>query len=309
MELFHRVTKIDFMGMRKFVALLSVVVTICAGVSLFTKGLNFGLDFTGGTQLELRYESPVDASDIRELLTQARYERVKVTHYGSTRDILVRLGHQEQVSEEALSKNVLDVLQATPGTTVELRRIEFVGSEVGQQLAEQGSLAVIVALIATMIYIAFRFEYRFAISAAVALMHDPIVILGIFSYFQLEFDLATLAGILAVMGYSINDTIVVYDRVRENFRKYRKGEPADIMNDAINQTLSRTLMTSFMTLLVVVALLLVGGESLRGFSTALCIGIVVGTYSSIYIAGALALTMGLTKQDLAEAKRVTGEVV
>jgi len=192
---------------------------------------------------------------------------------------------------------------------VELRRIEFVGAEVGENLAEQGTLAVVVALLAMMLYIAVRFEYRFGVSAAVALMHDPILILGIFSFFQFDFDLAVLAGILAVIGYSLNDTIVIYDRVRENFRKVRKGTPKEIMNLSINQTLSRTIMTSSLTLIVVLALYFIGGESLRGFSLALIIGIIVGTYSSIFVSGALALSMGLSRADLVpSSKKVADEM-
>ncbi|MGD9592219.1 MAG: protein translocase subunit SecF [Candidatus Berkiella sp.] len=297
MELFHHQTKIDFMGMRKITAVFSVVICAISLFFLFTKGLNFGLDFTGGTQLELRYHTPVSIEEVRHHLEQANFNGVKVAQYGSAKDVIVKLANIEGITEQELGQKVVEVLkQQDPD--IELRRVEFVGSEVGDRLAEQGTLAVIVALIATMIYIAVRFEWRFGVSAAVALLHDPIIILGIFAYFQIEFDLATLAGVLAVIGYSLNDTIVVYDRVRENFRKVRKGNTEEIMNLSINQTLSRTIMTSCLTLLVVVALYIFGGESLNGFSLSLIVGIVIGTYSSIFVAGALALVMGLSRQDL-----------
>lgn len=302
MELFSHKTNINFMGMRKYTAAFSVLLFIAAILVLSIKGLNFGLDFTGGTQLELRYSHPVDFEDIKDKLSAAGFSDAKVTQYGTTKDVLVKLANREGMSEKELGQNVLQTLSENEDK-IELRRTEFVGSEVGEHLAEQGTMAVLVALIATMLYIAMRFEYRFAISAAVALLHDPIVILGIFSWYQVEFDLATLAAILAVIGYSLNDTIVVYDRVRENFRRIRDKSAFEIMNMSINQTLSRTIMTSALTLLVVVALFVFGGESLHGFSAALLIGIVIGTYSSIFIAGALALTMGLSKSDLMVQKK------
>ena len=306
MELFHQEAKIDFMKLRMAATIFSVVISILSIVFLATKGLNFGLDFTGGTQMELRYDKPVHFEKVREQLDEAGYPGAKVTQYGSTRDILVKISNRQKVSDQELGKQVVDALKAHD-PSIQLQRVEFVGSEVGERLAEQGGIAVLVALIATMFYIALRFEYRFGVSATVALLHDPIVILGIFSFFQIEFDLATLAAILAVIGYSLNDTIVVFDRVRENFRKVRKGTPAEIMNASINQTLSRTIMTSVLTLLVVVALYFFGGESLHGFSLALIIGIVIGTYSSIFIAGALALAMGLSRQDLLIIKKVQDE--
>jgi len=302
MEFFHHQTKFDFMGIRKWTAMLSIGVMVVSLVLLFMKGLNFGLDFTGGTQLELRYEKPANLEEVREHLEKAGLTGAKVTQYGSTRDILVKISNRAGVSEQQLGQLVLSALKKYEDK-VELRRIEFVGSEVGENLAEQGTLAVVVALFAMMLYIAVRFEWRFGFSAAVALMHDPILILGIFSYYQLDFDLAVLAAILAVIGYSLNDTIVIYDRVRENFRKVRKGTSTDIMNLSINQTLSRTIMTSTLTLMVVVALYFIGGESLRGFSLALIVGIIVGTYSSIFVAGALALTLGLSRADLMPATK------
>ncbi|MFI4937703.1 MAG: protein translocase subunit SecF [Candidatus Berkiellales bacterium] len=307
MEFFHRQTNIDFMGIRKITGVVSILVSIISIVLLIYKGLNFGLDFTGGTQLELRYGQPVHFEEVREHLENAGFHGAKVTQFGTTRDILVKIPNKEGVSEHKLGVEILAALK-TQNNTVELRQVEFVGSEVGEHLAEQGGLAVLAALFATLLYIAMRFEYRLGVSATVALLHDPILILGIFSLFQIEFDLATLAGVLAVIGYSLNDTIVVFDRVRENFRKVRKGTSLEIMNSSINQTLSRTIMTSSLTLIVVVALYFFGGESLHGFSLALIIGIVVGTYSSIFIAGALALMMGLSRSDLASSKKIIDEM-
>lgn len=285
------------MGISKWTAVFSILLTIVSLGFLFTKGLNFGLDFTGGTQLELRYSEPVDFEAVRSQLESAGFSGAKVTQYGSARDVLVKISNRAGENEQRLSQDVFGALKAKD-PTVQLQRVEYVGSEVGENLAEQGGLAVLAALFATLLYIALRFEYRFGVSATVALLHDPILILGIFSLFQIEFDLATLAGILAVIGYSLNDTIVVFDRVRENFRKVRKGTPYEIMNASINQTLSRTIMTSATTLLVVVALYIFGGESLHGFSLSLLIGILIGTYSSIFVAGALALHMGVSRLDM-----------
>lgn len=308
MEFFHRQTNFDFMGISKYTACFSAIITVLAIGFLVFKGLNFGLDFTGGTQIELRYSRPIDFEEVRQHLEKSDFSGAKVTQYGSTRDILVKIPNKAGESEQMMGNKVFEALK-TQDSQIELRRVEFVGSEVGENLAEQGGLAVLVALLATLLYIAMRFEYRFGISATVALMHDPIVILGIFALFQIEFDLATLAGVLAVIGYSLNDTIVVFDRVRENFRKVRKGTAREIMNISINQTLSRTIMTSLMTLLVVVSLYFFGGESLHGFSLSLIIGIVIGTYSSIFVAGALALQMGLTRSDLApSSKKIVDEM-
>ncbi len=301
MELFHRETNIDFMGIRKVTGFFSILLFAVSLILLVTKGLNFALDFTGGTQLECRFSNPVSLEEVRTKLSTHGFPEAKLSFYGSTNDILIRLGakagENSTEANEMVGQKVVAALQDDK-TKVELRRVEFVGAEVGDNLAQQGALAVIVALMATMVYIAFRFEFRFAISAAVALLHDPILILGIFSGLQLEFDLATLAAILAVIGYSLNDTIVVYDRVRENFRKVRVQSTEEILNLSINQTLSRTLMTSALTLIVVLALFFFGGASLKGFSTAFIIGIVIGTYSSIYIAGALSLMLGLKRQHL-----------
>ncbi len=297
MEFFKKQTTINFMGYRRYTVLASLLLWIASIILLATQGLQFGLDFTGGTQIEARFNSPIEVSSVRTQFEHEGFKGVRVQQYGSTQDLLIRVAHQKNEDEQLSSQRVkASLLKDYPG--VEIRRIEFVGSEVGTQLVQQGLMAIVVSILATMIYIAFRFEYRLAVSAAVGLLHDAILLLGVFSLFKFEFDLATLASVLAVLGYSLNDTIVVFDRVRENFRKVRKGTPVEIMNLSINQTLSRTIMTSFMTMLVVLALLFFGGESLFGFSMAFFVGILIGTFSSIYVSGALALWMGLSKADL-----------
>lgn len=312
MEFFKKETHINFMGYRRYTVVVLTLLSLAALIILFSKGLNLGLDFTGGTQIDARFETPIDPSVIRSQLEHAGLRGVKVQQYGSTQDFLIRVANpktvsdQDEIKDETLkadeqelkiSKNLRALLQKD-FPNIEIRRTEFVGSEVGEQLFEQGVIAVLMAIFATMIYIALRFEYRLAVSAAVGLIHDAILLLGVFALCDFEFDLATLASVLAVLGYSLNDTIVVFDRVRENFRKVRKGTPAEIMNLSINQTLSRTIMTSLLTLLVVLALLFFGGESLFGFSMAFFLGILIGTVSSIYVSGALALWMGLTRADL-----------
>lgn len=306
MEFFKKQTTINFMGYRRYTVLGSLLLWFAAIGLLATQGLHFGLDFTGGTQVEARFHTPVETSVIREQFEHQGFRGVRVQQYGSVQDILIRVAHQKNEEEQATSKRVKETL-LKDYPDIELRRIEFVGSEVGMQLVKNGIMAIVISIFATMVYIAFRFEYRLAVSAAVGLLHDAILLLGVFSLFKFEFDLATLASVLAVLGYSLNDTIVVFDRVRENFRKVRKGSPAEIMNLSINQTLSRTIMTSFMTMLVVLALLFFGGESLFGFSMAFFIGILIGTFSSIYVSGALALWMGLSKADLMPKPKVSLE--
>jgi len=303
MEFFKQKTQFNFMEMRKFTAAVSLIFCIFSLTCLFMPkgGLAFGLDFTGGTQVEVGFSQPVDASALRELLDKAGFGDSRVQQYGSTQNALIRLAKQGDEPADAL-RNKLNALFQQLDPKAHIRAMDVVGSEVGAQLAEQGGLAVLAAIAATMIYIALRFEWRLAISAATALCHDSLIVLGIFAFFQIEFDLATLAAILAVVGYSLNDTIVVFDRVRENLRKVRKGSPSEIMNLSLNQTLSRTIMTSGTTLLVVLALLVFGGQSLWGFSLALLCGIVIGTYSSIYVASNLALALGLDKKAMAVRK-------
>jgi preprotein translocase subunit SecF len=294
MEFFRANTKIDFMGQRWIAAICSVVLFLVSIISLFVYGLNFGLDFTGGTQIEMTYTKPADLNAIREDLQKAGFNAV-VQAYGTSFDVVIRVPPYKG-DQQLLKDKIIEVLP-----DAHFQQMEYIGPQVGKTLFTNGLLAILISLIVTMLYIAFRFEFRFAVSAAVALIHDPIIILGVFSFFHLQFDLIALAAVLTIIGYSLNDTIVVYDRVRENFRRIRKGTPTEIMNLSINQTLSRTIMTSGLTLLVVVALFLFGGEMLHGFALALIIGIVVGTYSSIYVAGALAVMMGLDRASLLPA--------
>ncbi len=293
MEFFKTNTKIDFMGQRFYAAIFSVLLCVISIATLSVKGLNLGLDFTGGTQVEVSYQQPANLNEIREQLAKAGFGDAVVQAYGTANDVLIRISAKELTNQDQLKAMIMSAL---PGAT--LHQLEYIGPQVGKTLVTNGILAILVSLIGTMLYIAFRFEYRFAVSAAVALIHDPILILGIFSLFQIEFNLISLAAVLTIIGYSLNDTIVVYDRVRENFRRVRKASPSEIMNLSINQTLSRTIMTSGLTLLVVLSLLIFGGEMLRGFSLALIIGIVIGTYSSIYVAGSLAVAMGLDRKHL-----------
>lgn len=298
MEFFKSKTNIDFMGQRFYAAIFSILLCLFSLFALMSKGLNLGLDFTGGTQIEVSYPQNADLNQIREQLASAGFSDAVVQAYGTAHDVLIRISAKEMINQEQLKAKIL---QALPGAT--LHQVEYIGPQVGKTLVTNGILAILVSLIGTMLYIAFRFEYRFAVSAAIALIHDPILILGIFSFFQIEFNLISLAAVLTIIGYSLNDTIVVYDRVRENFRRVRKATASEIMNLSINQTLSRTIMTSGLTLLVVLSLFIFGGEMLRGFSLALIIGIVIGTYSSIYVAGSLAVAMGLDRRHLISQTR------
>jgi preprotein translocase subunit SecF len=308
MQLFKTPTRIDFMGKRRLALTLSGVLILVSLGSLFTRVLNFGIDFTGGTLIEVGYSQPVELPGLRATLAGAGYADAVVQHFGTARDVLIRLAPREGVSKAELSNQVFRSLQQASESELSLRRVEFVGPQVGDELAEDGGLAMLIALGAILVYVALRFEYRFALGAVAALIHDVIVTLGFFSVLQLEFDLTVLAALLAVIGYSLNDTIVVFDRIRENFRKMRKGTPVDITNSSLNQTLSRTLMTSFTTLLVLLALFFLGGELIHGFATALIVGIVVGTYSSIYIASPAALALGISKADLMPVKKEGAEL-
>lgn len=303
MEFFKANANVDFLKIRKWTALLSLSLSVFSILTLGLKGLNWGLDFTGGLLIEIQYSQAPSLDRVRSELAEAGFKDVVVQQAGSTQDVLIRLADEHRVdgTQDETPRRVVKLLEMHDPKLI-LKRVDQVGAQVGSELAEQGALAILVALLLMGLYIAFRFEYRFAISAAISLAHDPILILGIFSLFQLEFDLTSLAAMLAVIGYSLNDTIVVFDRVKENFIHMKKGDPIEIVNASINQTLSRTIMTSVATLLVVLALLFLGGPSLYGFSLALVIGIVIGTYSSIYIAGALAVALGLNKKDLMKSK-------
>lgn len=293
-----RLYKIDFLGKRRIAVWASIVLSIAAIVSLAVQGLNFAIDFTGGTLVEVEFKAPADLNQIRQDLEKDGFSAPMVQNFGTARDVLIRLAPQQGMSGEELKNRVMGMLNKDPANTAELHRIEFVGPQVGADLVEDSALALLLASIGILIYVALRFEYRFSLGAILATLHDVIMILGFFSVLQMEFDLSVLAAVLTIMGYSLNDTIVVFDRIRENFRRLRRGEVVEIMNISINETLSRTLMTSFLTFLSVLAMALFGGEIIHNFAIALIIGIVVGTYSSIYVASALALKLGVSRQDL-----------
>lgn len=291
MEFFKANTKIGFMRQRKIAAIFSIVLFIASIASLAVNGLNLGLDFTGGTQIEITSTQAMNPQTVRENLSSAGFKHAVVQSY-TPKDLSIRIGQQKATQAQIKAR----IMKAVPNATV--GQLQYIGAQVGKSLMTSGILAIIVSLLGTMIYIALRFDYRFAISGAIALIHDPVLILGVFSFFHLEFNLIVLAAVLTVIGYSLNDTVVVYDRVRENFRKLRKTAPLEVMDLSINQTLSRTIMTSGLTLLVVIALFLYGGEVVHNFSLALIIGIVIGTYSSIYVAGSIAIWLGLNREAL-----------
>jgi preprotein translocase subunit SecF len=295
MEIFKKKTHFDFMGKRRLALMLSTAVNLLSIAFLIFRGLNFGLDFTGGMLLEVGYEQPVELSEVRETLAKTGYREALVQHFGTTREVMIRLAPQEGQNSQKIGNEVLKALKTGNDNRINLRRVEFVGPEVGEGLAVDGWMAMFYATIGILIYVTFRFEYRFATGAVVALIHDVLVILGVFSIFWLEFDLTVLAAVLAVIGYSLNDTVIIADRIRENFYKLRKATTVEVLNSAVNDTLSRTIMTSALTLMVVVVFYFLGGEALHGFSLALIIGIVVGTYSSIYIASPIALALGVNK--------------
>lgn len=286
---------INFMGGRHLAVVFSALLIITALGSLVTRQLSWGLDFTGGTLVEVHYAESADLTDIRETLENGGYAGAVVVSFGTDRDVLIRLpvGYSD-----AQGLEMLELLRNDGETGVELRRMEFVGPQVGDELREQGGLAMLLALGLVMLYIAFRFQFKFAVGAVVALVHDVVVTLGFFSLLGIEFDLTVLAALLAVIGYSLNDTIVVADRIRENFRKLRRADPLEVVNISLSETLGRTLVTSLTTLLVLIALALFGGEMIHGFAIALIVGVAIGTYSSIYVASNVLLAMGVSKEDL-----------
>ncbi|MDO9241751.1 MAG: protein translocase subunit SecF, partial [Methylicorpusculum sp.] len=291
---------IDFLGKRKLAYIVSGLLVLISIISLATQGLQMGIDFTGGTLVEVGYKESADLSVIRNALGEGGFSDALVQHFGSTKDVLIRLKPQESLSSSELSNKVLEVINKKTSERAELRRVEFVGPQVGDELAEDGGLALLYAMFGILIYVAWRFEYKFSVGSVVALIHDVIITMGFFSLLGLEFDLTVLAAVLAVVGYSINDTIVVFDRIRDNFKMLRKEESITIINTSINETLSRTLMTSFTTIIVVVALAVLGGQTIHNFALTLLVGITVGTYSSIFIASAIVLSMGVTQEDLME---------
>ncbi|NQZ50938.1 MAG: protein translocase subunit SecF [Moritella sp.] len=288
---------IHFMKMTKPAFMLSALLVILSISSIAIKGINWGLDFTGGTVIEVGYDKPADLEVIRPLLSAEGFGDAVIQHFGSSRDVLIRLAPREGLDNDHLGSQIITALQGYD-KSVEMRRIEFVGPNVGDELAEQGGLALLAALICILLYVGVRFEWRLASGAVLALAHDVIITLGIFSVLQIEFDLTILAALLTVIGYSLNDTIVVFDRIRENFRRMRTDDAVEIMDVSLTQTLSRTLITSGTTLMVLVSLFLKGGALIHGFALALLIGVVVGTYSSIYVASALALKLGVSRETM-----------
>jgi len=294
-------TDFDFFGKRRFGYILSAILIVLSVGSLVTKGLNFGLDFTGGVLIEAGYQQPADLDAIRDTLAQRDLNDAVVQFFGSSTSVMVRLPPAKDENQAELSTRVLSALQAQdPG--VEMRRVEYVGPAVGKELVEAGGLAVIMVLAGILIYVGFRFELRLAAGAIQALIHDLFIVLGIVSLLGIEFNLTVLAAFLALAGYSINDTIVIFDRIRETFQKLRKGTEQRVMNVAINQTLARTVITSGTTILTLLALLIFGGEALFGFALVLLMGVILGTYSSVFVASALSLDMGLKRTDLIKAE-------
>lgn len=297
MQLLKLKETVAFMSLRVPAVILSTILILASFFSLFTNSLNWGLDFTGGTLIEVGYEQPAKLDNIRQQMDEAGFGDAIVQNFGASEDVLIRLAPRDGVKANEIGDDVLAALRSS-GDAVDMRRIEFVGPNVGEELTEQGGLAMLVALLCILVYVAMRFEWRFALGSVAALAHDVIITLGLFSFLQLEFDLTVLAAVLAVIGYSLNDTIVVSDRIRENFRKIRKGEAEEIINISLTQTLSRTIITSLTTFLVLMALFFKGGALIHGFATALLFGIVIGTYSSIYVASTVALALGISKEDL-----------
>jgi len=290
--------EIDFLGKRKIALILSSLLIIGSIVSLAVNGLKLGIDFTGGTLVEVGYKQSADLAVLRNSLSEAGFSDATVQNFGTTKDVLIRIKPKDGVSNAELSTNVLAAVNKDTAEPADLRRVEFVGPQVGDELAEDGGLALLYSMFGILIYVAWRFEHKFSLGSVAALIHDVIITLGLFSVLQMEFDLTVLAAVLAVIGYSLNDTIVVYDRIRENFRTLRKGSSEHIMNISLNQTLSRTLMTSLTTALVLLALVFMGGEIIHNFAIALLIGVGIGTYSSIYVASPIVLALGITKEDL-----------
>lgn len=307
MKILEQKTAIDFMGKRTAAFVFSGILILLSVIAFFTQGLNYGIDFTGGTIVEVGYTEPADLNAIRAVLADSEFSDSSVQYFGTSTDVLVRIPPREGLNNAEISNQLIHLLKNT-GTSVEMRRVEFVGPQVGDELKEDGGLAMIYALFGILIYVAIRFQTRFSIGAIAALVHDVVITIGFFAITQINFDLTVLAAILAVIGYSLNDTIVVFDRIRENFHKLRKAEPVEVMNISINETLSRTIITGLTTLLVLLALFFLGGEIIHAFSLALILGIIIGTYSSIYIASPVTLALGVTKQDLMAVVKEGAEI-
>jgi preprotein translocase subunit SecF len=307
MELIKQGHAFNFMGQRKIAAIFSAVMIMTAIISLGMNGLNYGIDFTGGTLVEVGYKDAVELDDVRAAIQETLFDDAVIQYFGSASDVLIRISPREGLNSAAISNEILNKLREA-GQSVDMRRVEFVGPQVGDELTEDGGLAMIYALFGILIYVALRFQMRFSVAAIAALVHDVIITIGFFSVLQLNFDLSVLAAILAVIGYSLNDTIVVFDRIRENFRKIRNKTPIEVVNTSLNQTLNRTIITSLTTLLVLIALFLFGGEIIHSFAAALIIGVLIGTYSSIYVASPVTLALGITKQDLMPVEKEGAEL-
>jgi preprotein translocase subunit SecF len=303
MQLLSRTTNIDFIGKRRAALWLSAVLIVVSFASLATRNLNFGLDFTGGVLIEVAYGGPVALEDVRATLAQAGYDNVLVQNFGTSSDVLIRLPPVEEAAAGANLANEVGAVLRTADPSVEVRRNEFVGPQVGEDLAEQGALAMLFATVMIFAYVMLRFRWKFAVGAIAALVHDVIITVGIFSIFGFSFDLSVLAAVLAVIGYSLNDTVVIYDRIRENFRTIRRGTTAEIVNASLNQTLSRTIITALTTLLVLFSLLFLAGETLFGFSMALIVGVLIGTYSSVYVSGAALVYLNVAPTDMIPVRR------
>ena len=304
MRILNRKTHIDFMGKRKIAFVLSAVLIVMSITALVTMRLNLGLDFTGGTLIEVSYPSAVEVADVKANLRNADVTDAVVQQFGTASDIVVRVPPRSADESSAeLSTVVLSALQQGVEGEVLMRRVEFVGPQVGDELTEQGILAVVYALIGIFLYVMFRFQWRFSVGAVVALVHDILISMGVLSLLRVEFDLTVVAALLAVIGYSLNDTIVLFDRIRENFPRMRKGAPTDVVNTSVNETLSRTVMTSMTTLLVLIALFIFGGEIIHAFAFTLIVGVLVGTYSSIYVASSTLLYLGVSKYDLLQVEK------
>lgn len=302
------VRQFDFMGRYRLAIMISSILIVGSLLSIAIRGLNLGVDFTGGYTIEVGYDQSADLDAIRSALAAAEFPDSQVQAFGSSTEVLIRMAPREGLTGANVSTEVLRVLGESSDSQVTMRRVEFVGPQVGEELREKGGLAILAALFGIIVYIWFRFEKKFSVGSVLALVHDVVITVGFFALFQIEFDLTILAAILAVIGYSLNDTIVVFDRIRENFILMRSGTPSEVMNQSINQTLSRTAITSFTTLLVLTSLFLLGGQIIHGFALALIIGVIVGTYSSIFVASASVLQLGITKEDLMPVEKEGAEI-
>jgi len=304
MRLLNRKTTIDFIGKRKIAFTASALLIVISIASLSLRGLNFGLDFTGGALIEVAYSEAPDLQQVRDNLQVAGLSDAVVQTFGLDTEIVVRIPPRSEGESSAdLSTLVLQALQRDYAGTIDMRRVEFVGPQVGEELTEQGILAVVYALIGIFLYVMMRFQWRFSVGAVAALVHDVIITMGVISLLAVEFDLTVVAALLAVIGYSLNDTIVLFDRIRENFPRLRNSKPIEVVNTSVNQTLSRTLMTSLTTLLVLIALFIFGGEIINAFAFTLIVGVIVGTYSSIYVASTTLLELGVSKFDLLQVEK------